>query len=354
MDSLSQLALGAALGVATLGRRTAVWKAALWGGIAGTLPDLDVYIDHGDALRNMTMHRGFSHSLFWLTLAAPVLAALPALLHRERDRFGRWWLAMWLALVTHALLDAMTVYGTQLLQPFTDHPFGVGSMFIIDPLYTLPLVAGLVVALARRGGRGLPWNRWGLALSTAYLAWSVAAQWHVRGLAQETLAARGAGGVPLLVTPSPFNTVLWRVVAMHPDGSYDEGFHSLLDPEGPLRLDRYPAQPSLREQLGGLPAVRELARFSHGFHKLHAADGRAWVSDLRMGQEPHYSFRFLVAERAGEAWVPVRPRNEGSRGDTGRGLRWLWERLRGRDVPFPRQEPAAAAASWQPQPTREP
>ena len=77
MDSLTQLALGAAVGVAVMGRRTAVWKAALWGGIAGTLPDLDVLIDHGDDLRNMTMHRGASHALFWLTLAAPVLAAGP-------------------------------------------------------------------------------------------------------------------------------------------------------------------------------------------------------------------------------------------------------------------------------------
>jgi inner membrane protein len=73
-----------------MGRRTAVWKAALWGAIAGTLPDLDVFIDHGDALRNMTMHRGASHALFWLTLAAPLLAALPAALHHQREHFARW------------------------------------------------------------------------------------------------------------------------------------------------------------------------------------------------------------------------------------------------------------------------
>ena len=41
MDSVTQLALGSTVAIATLGRRTAVWKAALWGGIAGTLPDLD-------------------------------------------------------------------------------------------------------------------------------------------------------------------------------------------------------------------------------------------------------------------------------------------------------------------------
>ena len=76
MDSLSQLALGASLGVAVMGRRTAVWKAALWGGVAGTLPDLDVLIDYGEPLANMVNHRGFSHSLIYLSLLAPALAWL--------------------------------------------------------------------------------------------------------------------------------------------------------------------------------------------------------------------------------------------------------------------------------------
>ena len=167
MDSLSQFALGAAVGVAAMGRRTAVWKAALWGGVAGTLPDLDVLMDHGDAVRNMTLHRAESHALFWLTVAAPVVAALPAAVHRQWAAYRGWLLAIWLALVTHPLLDAMTVYGTQLLRPFTDHPYGVGSIFIIDPLYTLPLLVGLGVALARGSARGLRWNQLGLALSTA-------------------------------------------------------------------------------------------------------------------------------------------------------------------------------------------
>lgn len=335
MDSLSQFVLGAACGAAAMGRRTALWKAALWGGVAGTLPDLDVFIDHGDDLRNMVMHRGFSHALFWLTLAAPVLAALPAWLHRQREHYGRWWLAMWLALVTHPLLDALTVYGTQLLQPFSDHPFGVGSIFIIDPLYTVPLLVAVVAGVALRDARGLRAIQVGLVLSTAYLAWSVAAQWHVRGVAREALAARGAGELPLLVTPTPFNTVLWRVVAMHPDGSYEEGFHSLFDGGRPLRFDRFDGGTALREPLLRMEPARRLAAFTHGFYKLHERDGQAWITDLRMGQEPNYTFSFVVARR-GSDWHPVTPQNQGSRGDPGRALAWLWDRMWGADLPPPR------------------
>ena len=122
MDSLSQIALGAAVGVAVMGRRTAVWKAALWGAVAGTLPDLDVFIDHGDPIRNMVLHRAETHAPFWLTLFSLPFATLVAWLSGERALWRRWWLAMWGALVTHPLLDGMTVYGTQLGLPFSNHP----------------------------------------------------------------------------------------------------------------------------------------------------------------------------------------------------------------------------------------
>ncbi len=106
----------------------------------------------------MTFHRAESHGLFYLTLLAPLLAWLVSKVHGEAALFKRWCVALWLALFTHPLLDTFTIYGTQLLQPFSEHPFGIGSMFIVDPLYTLPLLLGLIVALSRKQFAGLRWN----------------------------------------------------------------------------------------------------------------------------------------------------------------------------------------------------
>ena len=90
MDSLSQFALGAAVGVAVMGRRIAPWKAALWGGGLGTLPDLDALIDHGDPVRNMVLHRAETHALFWQTLASvPIAAVIASLTARGRPDGGR-------------------------------------------------------------------------------------------------------------------------------------------------------------------------------------------------------------------------------------------------------------------------
>lgn len=333
MDSLTQIALGSAVAVATLGRRTAVWKAAAWGAVAGTLPDLDAFIDHGDAVLNMVLHRGESHALFFLTLFSPLLAWLASRVHGEGALFKRWWLAMWLALITHPLLDTLTVYGTQLLLPFTNHPFGVGSVFIIDLAYTVPLIVGVVFAL-RSPRFGLKANAIGLIVSSAYLVWSVLAQQHVTQLARESLREQGIAAEQLLVTPAPFNTLLWRVVAMGP-GQYAEGYHSLLDDAPTFDWRRYDRGAALAQRHMDVDGLRRIATFTHGFYKVDERDGRLFVTDLRMGQEPSYVFRFdlgSATERANGA----RPAQlVGERGDLRAGMAWLWRRMWGEPLPPP-------------------
>jgi inner membrane protein len=336
MDSLSQMALGAAITVAVMGRRTAVWKAALWGAVVGTLPDLDVLIDQGDAIRNMVMHRSETHALFWLSLFSLPLAAAVVWLQGERLIWRRWWLAIWLTLVTHPLLDAMTVYGTRLALPFSDRPFGVDSVFIIDPLYTLPLLVGVGWALAGRGHfRGRRANAVGLLLSTAYLAWGFAAQQQVERLARASLAEQGIAVERLLVTATPFNSVLWRVVAMAGD-DYLEGFHSLLDARPRIEFDRFPSGRALADELAGNDGVQRLAAFSQGFYKLEQRGSRLLISDLRMGQEPNYSFSFAVAERHSPPVALDQPEQIAMSLDLPRSLAWLWRRALGEPLPPPR------------------
>lgn len=335
MDSLSQAALGAAIGVAVMGRRTRPWKAALIGALAGTLPDLDSFNDHGDPISNMIYHRAESHALFWQTVASVPIAALFAFAARETKLFGWWWLTVWLALVTHALLDWTTVYGTQLWLPFTDTPFGLGSMFIIDPLYTLPLLIGISVALSLRDRRGFRWNTAGLVLSTAYLGWSALAQQMATSVAQESLRAQGHQVERLLVTPTAFNTLLWRVVAVTPQG-YLEGFTSLLDRDRAIAFDSFPRGEALYAQLRGNPYVDHIARFSQGFFKMSEQDGRAVITDLRMGQEPRYTFNFVVAQRQSPNFAPLLPTSFSQRPDLDTGLPWLWRRALGEKLPPPR------------------
>ncbi len=340
MDSLTQLLLGASVGVAVMGRRTRPARAAAWGAVAGTLPDLDVLVRHGDPILDMVLHRAETHAFFWLTLFSLPFALAVARLHGETDRWRRWWAALWLALVTHPLLDLMTVYGTQVLLPFTNQAYGLGSVFIIDPLVTLPWLVGLVVALrAATPQRAWRANAVGLALGVAYLGWGAAVQQQVLAQARDALRAQGLPASQVLVTPTPFNSVLWRVVSVG-QGQYHEGFHSLLDAPGPMRFDTHSQGLPLAAALPGHNGLQRIRQFSDGFWALQAAaDGRLLLSDLRMGQEPHYVFRFALARRdaAGAAWVPINPSEAaGGRGPLGDSLSWLWKRMGGVPVPPPR------------------
>jgi inner membrane protein len=335
MDSLSQFALGAAIGIAVMHRSSRPWKAALIGGLAGTLPDLDAFYDHGDAISNVTLHRANSHALFWLTLASPLVAYVAAFATRELDRFGRWWLAVWLALVTHPVLDWFTIYGTQILRPFTDFPYAIGSIFIIDPLYTVPLLIGIGVALALRSDRGWRWNLAGLMVSTLYLGWGVFAQHQVLQIARDSLRAQSIEADRLLATPTAFNSILWRIVAVTPDG-YLEGFHSLLDRDRTIAFDSFPRGAALNAAMEGNRHVGLVARWTHGFYKLGERDDRIVITDLRMGQDPYYSFNFIVGQRQSPTIAAVRPTHFREQHDLRQGLPWLWRRLLGEDLPVPR------------------
>lgn len=327
MDSVSQIALGSALAIATMGRRTAVWKAALWGAVAGMLPDLDVFIDHGNALANMVNHRGNSHSLLYLLLLSPLLGAGIARLHGQGALWRRWSLAMALVLVTHPILDWFTIYGTQLLRPFSNQAYGLGSIFVIDPLYTLPLLVGIVLALGRKAFAGLRANQIGLLLSSLYLGWSVGAQQHATGVAQASLTAQRIEAPQLLVTATPLNTLLWRVVALG-DTHYWEGYYSVFDRNGDMAWTRHDRGTALQALYAPqAPAVQQLARFAHGYVKLEQEGEGLYLSDLRMGSEGRYSFRFLLGSAADVAAGRVNVEQQALDFPVRAALVELWRRI---------------------------
>lgn len=330
MDSLTQLVLGGALAAAVAPPQHR--RAALLAGMAlGTLPDLDslVLLPLGlDPVDNMTWHRGPSHSLFVLIpLAVLMWAAFKRMGGRVAESPVRWFWAIQLVLVTHPLLDALTVYGTQLWWPLAVSPTMWSSVFIIDLAYTLPLLVACVLAWRWRDGRGAQRALViGLALSTAYLGWSLVAKAQVDRAADQALAAMGLQDAPRFSVPMPFNTLLWRVVAMTPEG-YLAGQYSLVADDGPMRLHPQPADVAALDAVRDYPAVARLRWFNRGFMAAQEVDGQLVLADLRMGVEPDFTFRFAVAERDGDGWKAVPPTQADWPTDAIRRLPEVWHRI---------------------------
>jgi len=306
MDSVTQIALGAAIGEQVLGKKLG-GRAALAGAICGTLPDLDSFIPYADAVASVTYHRSFSHSLIVLTLVSPLIAwGLKRGFRLAETPFRAWWWLCFLALITHPMLDFFTVYGTQLFWPVYDYPWSGSTVFIIDPAYTLPLAIGVIIALTRaRDSRARHYsNMVGLGLSCLYLAWSVVAKFHIEGRVKDALAGQGIVWTSLLSTPAPFNTALWRLVVMA-EGGYYEAFYHVLDAPHQVRFDFYPDQKNLLDSLTEHWPVPRLQWFTHGIYAVRRMGEDVVMTDLRMGLEPGYTFNFRVARVEDEQIRPV-------------------------------------------------
>lgn len=298
MDSITQFVLGAAVGEAVL--KPAALNdspeskkfglgAFLLGGLMGTLPDLDVlarpWLNGPQALG---FHRGVTHSLFFCSLVTPLLAWLLQRLFKRYDLSPRRWLAfVWLALNTHWMIDSLTIYGTQVFLPFTNYPVNIGSVFIVDPLYTLPLLMGTLFSLFRGvGGRPIAPGgvRFALAFSTVYLFLTLGSKYVVMHRFTGSLAERGIVYKQLMTAPTPFNSVLWYCYA---DTGEDVwvGDSSLLDPwERQIPWRKIPKNRELLPRFGEGAAGKRLLWFSRGFYRLDIQGEAPVFIDLRFGR----------------------------------------------------------------------
>lgn len=329
MDSFTHLFVGGAIAaaIAPPGHRRA---ALLAGAALSTLPDLDVLplLLSDNPVVRMTWHRGATHSL----LVLPWFGILLWWWFRRRggrvaQAPTRWFWIFQAALLSHPLLDAFTVYGTQLLWPLPVRPAMWSSLFIIDPLLTLPLVVGCVLA-AWFGARPVASKALvaSLAFAGAYLGWSLVAKSMVDRIAARDLAAMGLRDAPRFSVPMPFNTLLWRVVALTDDG-FVEGERSLVADRGPMVFRAHVSDTQALDAVREQPDVMRLLWFNHHFMKAEVRDDRVVLSDLRMGAEPDYSFRFAVAAREGDEWRAIPTEQMQWPWDARRRLPDMWVRI---------------------------
>ncbi len=342
MDSLSQIVLGASVQGAVLGKYQGR-KAYLYGAILGTLPDLDVLISYPDPISDMTYHRSFSHSLLVLTAVGIIGAWLLSRYHQWRDMplpysTRRLALAMTLVLTTHPILDSFTVYGTQLFWPLQDPfqitPISIASVFIIDPLYTLPLLVAVIVGLFKgskiavfKAGLLVNCQRiavWMLLLSSSYLLLGLGLKYHAQSQAEQTLAAAGIDTLRLKTMPVLPTILMWRTVAEDDQNRLIELRSSVLDSRLPeyRYLTQYDNAQTLRANIPAQsrPYAQRLDWFSANWTGYRAqmlpatsttsdASEQLVVDDLRMMAGDTAFFSFVLADKTidNEQWQAITP-----------------------------------------------
>jgi inner membrane protein len=314
LDSLTQAVLGATVGEVVLGKKIGN-KAPLWGAVAGTIPDLDVVLNFfvGE-VQSTLWHRTFSHSLFVLTLAAPLFGYLVYLIYRRKSSatFSDWTMLFFWGLITHPLLDGCTNYGTMLLYPFSMERISWRTIFIIDPLYTLPLLIVTIAVLFMKKG-SLRRRRTaiiGLAISSVYLITTFFIKAHVSNVVEASLEDQSISYQKFMTSPTFFNNILWSAVVKSEAG-YHVGYYSLLDDDRQINFKYLPqneallqpflqaANPEKQEQ------INDLVAFTEHFYAMEEAEQGIYLNDLRFGimtgwfdLSQDFIFSFLIFKEA--------------------------------------------------------
>jgi inner membrane protein len=166
-------------------------------------------------------HRQFTHSLIFIPFGSLICALVLYYLiaRRWQISFKLTYLFCLLGYATHGLLDACTSYGTQLLWPFSNERFAWNTISIVDPLFTLPLLALVIIALRKRNPL---FAQIALAWVIVYQGFGIYQHQRVAAAGAELAEERGHTPIRLEVKPSFGNLLLWKVIYEVADGYYTD------------------------------------------------------------------------------------------------------------------------------------
>lgn len=305
MDSLTQIVLGASVAEACGGKKLGN-KAALWGAIAGTIPDLDVFIRaYNDPIHGALMHRGFSHSILFAILAGPLLGYLIYRIYRRKHELKTWIWVAFMAIVTHPMLDIFTSYGTQFFWPF-EWRVTFNSVFVIDPLYTLPfgflLLASLMIKRNVSLRRKL--NNTGLIYSGLYLTWCVVVKLTILNNTPTYFKDYEIDHSKTVVNAMPFTSFYWMIITESNTSNYI-GYKSIFYPFNKNQVDTLTKNHSLLTEIENKNKewVQTLQFMTKNCYTVVKRDDSLEVYDLKFGLASQFTSPKIAAPVRGYGLV---------------------------------------------------
>lgn len=338
MDSLTHVVLGGCLGQLVLGKKIGR-KAVLWGAIADTVPDLDIFAGFFvHPVDSLLIHRGITHSILFAFLFSLLFGKFLTYFYKKEHVTSREWsVLMAMGTFSHLFIDSLTNYGTGLLEPFCNHRFAFTTIFIADPAFTLPMLIGFIVILRKKityaVKQKFAW--YGLILSAIYLSWTFFNRIRIETFFNQQYTQQRLKVYDQSITPSPLNNILWGTLAKS-DSGYYAGVHSLCSDEDSISFHYFPANIQLAKNFEGQREYELLKRFSKGYTCISILeDGLPYFHDLRYSTshawaEPVGNFNFnypLVRDSTHkDRLIKTNPWNKGKF----EGFGGLWDKIIGR------------------------
>ncbi len=253
--------------------------------------------------------------------------------------FWRWTLMYGLAFMTHWIIDSCTAYGTQIFEPFSNYRVGFNNISIVDPLYTVPMIVGLIgVVLAKQYPLGRRWNYMGLVVSTLYMGLTVVAKFHVNSVVEANLQEQAIEYETYITYPSIFNAILWQTTIKSKDAYYYSNY-SLFDTQPNMEFVKLPKNHEVLDKYAGHKYIDILKWFSRDYYNLtENEDGTITFNILLFGLlgvpedstvpiTDRYVFRYILVEKDGQ--LEVEQDRDMERIQLSDVATALWERIKG-------------------------
>ena len=207
MDPISQGVVGATLS-GSLSSKEYIRPAILIGFISALLADLDVLIRSStDPILVLEYHRHFSHSLAFVPIGALLGTILSFIYWRRALSFGQRFKFAALGYMTAAPLDACTSYGTHLLWPFSEYRSAWHLISIVDPVFTLTILALVLSCYILRKSF---LAKTALMFGLAYLCFGAYQRDQALAVSKKLASERGLEVLRYSTKPSLGNLFLWR------------------------------------------------------------------------------------------------------------------------------------------------
>jgi len=224
MDPLSQGTVGAAFAQSTANKNN-IFKIGVIGFFAGLAPDLDILIQSStDPILFLEYHRQFTHSLFFIPFGSLIVALLIFPLVRSSMNLKTVYLASFLGYATHGLLDACTSYGTQLFWPFSNERVTWNNISIVDPLFTVPILIFVGIAIKTRKR---VFSYFAIGWIAFYLSLGFIQYERALSAAKELANSRGHNAERLTLKPSFGNIILWKSIYQHEETFYVDAIRTV-------------------------------------------------------------------------------------------------------------------------------
>jgi inner membrane protein len=286
VDSLTHIVLGACIGEAVAGKKLGK-KAMLVGAIAQSFPDIDFVTTFwlSDS-QDLVAHRGITHSIIFSVIATFFFAGLLRYFFRKKNISWSTWLSLLaLNIFTHLLIDGFNAYGIGWLEPFSQHRYSFHVLFVADPLFSVwPFLAFVALLMLRAGNsRRRNWWRIGIGLSAVYLMYAIVNKLIVDKAVKRNLVAKNIASDNYFITPTPFNTWLWYIVAKDGTGYYTS-YRSVFDSRKEMEFHFFPQNDSLLQAIKNTEEVKDMVTFANYFYTVEKRADTTIFNVLRFGQ----------------------------------------------------------------------